>query len=249
MAQQNARLHTDLDSRLTSSEYDGTKWFIFVKTEDGDNEALGSTADGATDQTVIGLLKALNGKLPATLSSGALKAAITGAIPAGNNKIGSVDIANSPNVTVISMPSLPAGNNKIGIVDIGTIPDVDIKTLPAIQIAAGQEIGTIKNAINRVNGFNNNTPLAAAATFESASLDGLTYKKITGRAFADQAGTLEIQQSDDETTWDTSKTLEIAAGTAVFYDEPIYCRYIKVKYTNGATAQTAFRISGYLSAD
>lgn len=248
MAQQNARLHTDIDGRLTSSEYDGTKWFIFVKTEDGDNEALGSTADGATDQTVIGLLKALNNKMPA-LQSGALKAVLTGAIPTGTNKIGSVDIANNPGVTVLGLPALPAGSNKIGIVDIGTIPAVDIKTLPAIQIAAGQEIGTIKNAINRVNRFNNNTPLAAAAAFESASLDGLTYKKITGRAFADQAGTLEIQQSDDETTWDTSKTLEITAGTAVFYDEPIYCRYIKVKYTNGATAQTAFRISGYLSAE
>lgn len=240
MAQQNARLHTDLDSRLTSSEYDGTKWFIFVKTEDGDNEALGSTADGATDQTVIGLLKALNNKMPA-LQSGALKAVLTGAIPTGTNKIGSVDIANSPNVTVISMPSLPAGNNKIGIVDIGT--------MPAVQIEANQEIKGIKNGINRVNRFNNSTPLAAAATFESASLDGLTYKKITGRAFADQAGTIEIQQSDDGTTWDTSKTLEITAGTAVFYDEPIYCRYIKVQYTNGATAQTAFRISGYLSAE
>lgn len=241
MAQQNARLHTDIDGRLTSSEFDGIKWFIFVKSEDGDNEALGSTADEATDQTVIGLLKALNSKLPGSLQSGALKAVLTGAIPAGTNKIGSVDIANSPNVTVISMPSLPAGNNKIGIVDIGTMPDV--------QIAANQEIKGIKNGINRVNRFNNSTPLAAAATFESASLDGLTYKRITGRAFADQAGTLEIQQSDDGTTWDTSKTLEITAGTAVFYDEPIYCRYIKVKYTNGATAQTAFRISGYLSAE
>lgn len=240
MAQQNARLHTDIDGRLTSSEYDGTKWFIFVKSEDGDNKTLGSTGDGETQTTVIGLLKSLNNKMPA-LQSGALKAVLTGAIPAGTNKIGSVDIANSPNVTVISMPSLPAGNNKIGIVDIGT--------MPAVQIATGQEVGTVKKGITRAASFTDSTALAAAATFESASLDGLTYKRITGRAFADQVGTIEIQQSDDGTTWDTSRTIEIAAGTAVFYDEPIYCRYIKVKYTNGETAQTTFRISGYLSAE
>lgn len=241
MPQQNGRLNTDLDNKLTSSYYDGAKWHMFIKALNADIEALGSTTDPATAQTAIGLLKALVSKLPSALQNDAFKSILTGPIPTGTNKIGSVDIANSPNVTVISLPALPAGTNKIGSVDIGAIPPV--------KIASGQEIEATKKGITRIASFTSSTPLAVAGTFESASLDGLTYKRITGRAFADKAGTLEIKQSDDGTTWDTSKTIEIAAGVASFYDEPIYCRYVKVKYTNGEEAQTSFRISGYLSVE
>lgn len=65
----------------------------------------------------------------------------TGALPAGNNNVGDVDIAsiaagdnNIGNVDVVTLPSLPAGANNIG--------DVDVLTLPAIP-AGNNNIGDV----------------------------------------------------------------------------------------------------------
>ena len=65
-------------------------------------------------------------QLPASLTgSGNLKTAVLEALPAGSNKIGSIDIASS----------LPAGNNNIG--------DVDIASLPSLP-AGSNIIGAVK---------------------------------------------------------------------------------------------------------
>ncbi|MDF9296112.1 hypothetical protein [Geobacillus stearothermophilus] len=163
MPQQNGRLNTDLDNKLTSSYYDGAKWHMFIKALNADIEALGSTTDPATAQTVIGLLKALVAKLPSALQNDAIKAAITAALPAGTNKIGSVDIANSPTVRVDSTTpvntnvssSLPAGNNKIGSVDIANKPtvlvdsatpvNVNVANNPTVKIDSSQPVNVAIN--------------------------------------------------------------------------------------------------------
>ncbi|BBW97220.1 hypothetical protein ACPVTF_04190 [Geobacillus icigianus] len=142
MAQQNGRLNTDLDNKLTSSYYDGAKWHMFIKALNADIEALGSTTDPATAQTVIGLLKALIAKLPSALQNDALKSVLTAPIPAGTNKIGSVDIANSPTVRVDSATAvnvnmagaLPAGSNKIGSVDIANNPTVRVDSATPVNV-------------------------------------------------------------------------------------------------------------------
>lgn len=146
MPQQNGRLNTDLDNKLTSSYYDGAKWHMFMKALNGDIEALGSTTDPATAQTVIGLLKALIAKLPSALQNDALKSVLTAPIPAGTNKIGSVDIANSPTVRVDSATAvnvnmagaLPAGSNKIGSVDIANNPTVRVDSATPVNVSIAQ---------------------------------------------------------------------------------------------------------------
>ncbi|KLR75268.1 hypothetical protein ABH20_00810 [Geobacillus sp. T6] len=127
MPQQNGRLNTDLDNKLTSSYYDGAKWHMFIKALNADIEALGSTTDPATAQTVIGLLKALVAKLPSALQNDAIKAAITTALPAGTNKIGSVDIANNPTVNINS--ATPVN------VNVANSPTVQVDDTTPINVA------------------------------------------------------------------------------------------------------------------
>lgn len=85
-----------------------------------------------------------------------------GAIAAGTNNIGDVDVltlpplvagtANIGDVDVLSLPALPAGANNIGDVDVLTLPalpagtnnigDVDVLTLPALP-AGANAIGSV----------------------------------------------------------------------------------------------------------
>lgn len=150
MAQQNGRLNTDLDNKLTSSYYDGAKWHMFIKALNADIEALGSTTDPATASTVIGLLKALIAKLPSTLQNDAIKAVISSALPAGTNKIGSVDIANTPtvninnatpvNVNVANKPTVQIDNsqpvnvaiNGGGSLDVNVTNEAPLSVMPAV---------------------------------------------------------------------------------------------------------------------
>lgn len=91
--------------------------------------------------------------------------------------------------------------------------------------------------------------LAANATYTSASVDALNFRRITGKMSSDVGGSYAVQQSDDATTWDSvTGAIAVAAGAVAVYDVVIYARYARLIYTNGAAAQTAFRLSGYLAA-
>ena len=89
------------------------------------------------------------------------------------------------------------------------------------------------------------TALAAAATFTGTARDvGSTflYSKFRGVCYADQAGTLYVEQSADNVTWTITNTIAVAAATVVKFEDPVVMRYQRVRYVNGATAQTAFRL-------
>lgn len=91
------------------------------------------------------------------------------------------------------------------------------------------------------------TALAAAGTFTSAAMDlaaSRNYKKLSVMAFADQAGTLRIEQSWDNSTW--RKTHEVAASASVpalLDNSKIFMRYVRVVFVNGATLQGAFTLA------
>lgn len=93
--------------------------------------------------------------------------------------------------------------------------------------------------------------LSAAAVFTSASINGEKYGRLTGKVFSDQSGTLTIEHADDDGTnnplsWDELTSISVTGGTASKFDEPLYCKFVRVVYTNGATDQTVFRLSAYL---
>lgn len=121
MAQQNARLNTDLDNKLTSSYYDGTDWYMQTKAKDGAIATLGTTTDAEAtgNGTLIGIIKRIRtlfgGGLPSALSvNGNLKTAVSEPLPAGSNIIGQVQVSQ--------LPAIPAGNNNIGDVDVASTP-------------------------------------------------------------------------------------------------------------------------------
>jgi hypothetical protein len=72
---------------------------------------------------------------------------------------------------------------------------------------------------------------------------------LSGMVFADQAGTIFIEQSGDGQNWDLSTSHPVVANTGQGFTEPLYGPYVRVRYVNGPTAQGALRIfARYTSA-
>jgi hypothetical protein len=106
------------------------------------------------------------------------------------------------------------------------------------------------------------TVLGISAVFTGPTIDAIQAQRITGLVTADQAGVLDLQVSDDAVTWYTpsarvtdtyegaaaSAPVEVALGEVRTFAFIAKTRYMRLRYTNGAVAQTAFRLSAYLSA-
>lgn len=89
----------------------------------------------------------------------------------------------------------------------------------------------------------NNTPLAGAASWVSDNMVASSADRITGGVFADQAGTLFIEQSlDNGVTWDISKSIAVVASTGLAFSEEVVVSPVRVRFLNGATPNTVFRI-------
>lgn len=91
------------------------------------------------------------------------------------------------------------------------------------------------------------TPLAATgagATFTSRwVLADAMYVNVTGSAFADQAGTIVVQQSGDGINADVSNSTPVVASTGVSFNVPIVLPYIRLQMVNtSGVAQTALRV-------
>lgn len=67
---------------------------------------------------------------------------------------------------------------------------------------------------------------------------------VMGSAFADQNGTLYIEQSSDGTNWDVSSPFEITANDGKGFEENLVLPYWRIRFKNTASSdQTIFRIS------
>lgn len=87
-----------------------------------------------------------------------------------------------------------------------------------------------------VTGVTRDVGVAAAAVHR--------YAQFNAFAFADQAGTMRIECSNDNTTWRrTTADVAVAANTPVFLKCPVLTRYHRVVYVNGGTLQTAFMLN------
>jgi len=89
------------------------------------------------------------------------------------------------------------------------------------------------------------TPLAGGATFTGTAKDITNHAQFAVNVYADVASAtdgLSIQQSSDGTNWDHADTYTIGAGSAEQYTINAHAQYMRVVYTNGAGAQSAFRL-------
>jgi hypothetical protein len=100
------------------------------------------------------------------------------------------------------------------------------------------------------------TALAAAGSVTGTARDvavavGVAhrYSSFNASAFADQAGTLRIDCSNDGTTWRRAAAdTAVAANAVVYLSVPVMTRYYRAVYTNGATLQGAFMLNTSFTA-
>jgi len=89
------------------------------------------------------------------------------------------------------------------------------------------------------------TPLPANASWVSAVDPGPNTGRIVGSVYADQAGTLYVEQSPDGANWDVVDSFSVSAGSGLGFSVEKVCPYARVRYVNGATAQAVFRLYVY----
>lgn len=100
------------------------------------------------------------------------------------------------------------------------------------------------------------TPVLSGATVtQSPVIDlgdltsgGPSYSVWRVLASSDVAGTLHIQQSADNSSWDDSTVTAVSGGTPVNEEDLIVTRYLRVQYVNGPANQSFFRLFARLVA-
>lgn len=95
------------------------------------------------------------------------------------------------------------------------------------------------------------TALAISAAFTSTAIDlanSREYTRLSVLGFADQAGAMKVEQSWDGATWTkTHENASVAANTPALLENcKLYMRYVRVVFTNGAVANTVFRLAAVL---
>lgn len=87
--------------------------------------------------------------------------------------------------------------------------------------------------------------LKANETLTSATYSVYDYRRVVGMAFADQPGTVYIDQSYYPTTepWFTVWQQDVTPNVPLTFDVPLYNQYVRVRYQNGPTDQTQFNLT------
>ena len=91
------------------------------------------------------------------------------------------------------------------------------------------------------------TPLAGNGTV-TLNLQSGREDYVVGMVFADQTGTLFIEESMDNTNWDVSTSIPVVANTGQSFKQDIFGPFVRVRYVNDATPQTKFRLTARLSS-
>lgn len=86
------------------------------------------------------------------------------------------------------------------------------------------------------------TTLLAAATFTGSGEDISGFASVTCAAKSDVAGTLYMEFSPDNTNWDSSLSFAVDAASNEVHRLSITRKYFRVRYANGATNQSYFRL-------
>jgi len=98
------------------------------------------------------------------------------------------------------------------------------------------------------------TALAAGGAWTSAWIDCLLSqpraKKIYITCYSDQSGTIYIDYSPDGTNVDSSESISYTGGsTPAITPIEVKGRYARIRYVNGATAQTTFRLYAWFMGE
>lgn len=120
-------------------------------------------------------------------------------------------------------------------VNVITMPVVTANTTPTSNLF-WNDSATAQAASATVTGTARDTGVAAGSVHR--------YSAFNAFAFANQAGTLRIEGSNDNSSWyPLTDNVAAAANAPVFLSVPICTRYHRAVYVNGATANTTFRLN------
>ncbi len=209
--------------------------------------AVEATMDGGNNWVTLAM--AAGGNI--TLATGQFLVTTT----PGNFVIG--DVAGFQEVRV-RCSAFTSGSATINltVTEENQVDQVGLIGSPTVTLGAGAAlVGQVFNADNM---FWNESfaAQAAAATVTGATRDaGVAvaiahrYAKFNAFAFADQAGTMRIEVSVDNVTWRRA-TIDtaVAANTPVLLTIPVFSRYHRAVFINGATLQTAFMLNTSFTA-
>lgn len=192
-------------------------------------------------------------------------ASATGSISAKLRFIAGTGIPVTGNVTVVN-----AGTFAVQAAQSGTwnVRNQDGSGNALTSATRGSEralsVQVVDGSGNQVTSFsgsgtqsaistNNSTTAAlnAAATFTGTADEITQYASITVGVIASHASAtdgLSLEQSSDGTNWDIIDTYTVPATTGKTFGVQCTARYFRVRYTNGGTLQTSFRLQTILHA-
>jgi hypothetical protein len=87
-----------------------------------------------------------------------------------------------------------------------------------------------------------NVPLAAGAEWSSVAFPAGNLSFLTGSVFANQAGQLWIEQSNNKQNWDVQTEYDVPANDGKGFKEDLLLEWVRVRYVNGSTGQQSFRL-------
>ena len=103
-------------------------------------------------------------------------------------------------------------------------------------------------------GISTTTTLAANGEWTSSSVDCLGARPYTTKiyiiCYSDVDGTIYVEYSPDNSNWDGSESISYTGGsTPAITPVKVKGRYARIRYVNGATAQTTFRLYAHFMSD
>lgn len=116
-----------------------------------------------------------------------------------------------------------------------TVRDAD--SIAALQGISGKLVESVADATN-----SSSTPLGANITFTGAYFECLHHATLAIIIKADQAGTLTLDYSHDGVNVTAQEIIPMTPVSGKLYTFGCKSRYIRVSFTNGATAQTVFSL-------
>jgi hypothetical protein len=209
------KLLTDLLLSIVLKDSTGAELSDYVKSLDNLDVLLSSRASEST----LSAIKSKMDNLDVGLSTRASESTLS-AIKAQTDKLtfdanNRIAVANPPNLDIALTALRDAVLSKID--EVGKLVLLDYTT----------------------------TALGANASWTSAVDSDPATGRIVGSVYADQAGTLYIEQSPDNVNWDVVDSFSVSAGNGFGFSVEKVCPYARVRYVNGATAQTVFRLYAY----
>ncbi|MFZ8812162.1 MAG: hypothetical protein ACO2PN_29185 [Pyrobaculum sp.] len=123
----------------------------------------------------------------------------------------------------------------LGVIDYGRIDRI-----------LRDRLATVFNEVGKLVLVDYTTePLVANSMWVSEVDDDPATGRIVGTVFADQPGTLYVEQGPDRTNWDVVESFSVLANVGFGFTVEKVAQYVRVRYVNGETDQTVFRLYVY----